>query len=316
MTNATTTNTRTNPGTALLDEVQSDLTQGAGSAALERLFEGLQDLRSSLGRDDWQSFAKKAAIEHPLRELVHHDPMVRRSFEKPRGYAGDAQLIDYIYRLRGSDEVSGIGREVYDYASSVRPAALGVQMRRRAMADELDRVAAAKPDQSARVLCVACGHFREGQLSRAFLEDRHDEIVALDSDAESLAVVDADFAGRRIRPLHRSVAQLLKRDDLGRFDLIYSSGLYDYLEARFARRLTRVLFDRLAPGGRLVLCNFVPEVADAGFMESYMGWDLIYRSESEVADLAREIAPESIARQRVWTDEHDAIAYLELDKRG
>lgn len=301
--------------TMLLDRVRSELLQGDVTVALDRLFAGLHEARSVMDPETWRRFAKERAIDHPLRDLIHQDPMVRRSFEKPRGYAGDAVLIDYIYRLRGRDEVSGVGRQVYDYASSARPAALGVQGRRRLMARRLDAVADARPDGVARVLCVACGHFREGHLSRAFLADRHDEVIALDSDAESLAVVDAAFRGRRIRPLHRSVAQLLKRDDLGRFDLVYSSGLYDYLAERFARHLTRVLFDRLAPGGRLVVCNFVPGVADAGFMESFMGWDLIYRTEQELADLAGEIDPGEIAGRRGWTDSHDAVAYLELDKR-
>ncbi|MCB9890406.1 MAG: class I SAM-dependent methyltransferase [Planctomycetes bacterium] len=301
---------------SLFDHVHDEMRRGDARIALERLFTGLQEARADLDSDAWQQLAKVRAIEHPLREILHRDPMVRRSFEKPRGYAGDAVLIDYIYRLRGSDEVAGIGRQVYDYASSARPAALGVQARRHEMARQLDAVARLRPEGSSRVLCVACGHFREGHLSRAFLDDRHDEIVALDSDAESLAVVEDTFRDRRIRSLHRSVAQLLKRDDFGRFDLVYSSGLYDYLEARFARRLTRALFERLAPGGRLVLCNFVPALTDAGFMESFMGWDLVYRSEQELADLAVEIDPESIARRRVWTDAHDAVAYLELDKRA
>ena len=36
-------------------------------------------------------------LTHPLGELLHRDPFTRRGFDKPRGYAGDAVLIDYLY---------------------------------------------------------------------------------------------------------------------------------------------------------------------------------------------------------------------------
>src|SRR5215475_11877146 len=35
---------------------------------------------------------------HPFAELVLQDPYSRRAREKPRGYAGDAVMLDYIYR--------------------------------------------------------------------------------------------------------------------------------------------------------------------------------------------------------------------------
>ena len=35
--------------------------------------------------------------------MLHADPMARRSFEKPRGYAGDAVLLDDLYGLRVPD---------------------------------------------------------------------------------------------------------------------------------------------------------------------------------------------------------------------
>ena len=100
------------------------------------------------------------------------------------------------------------------------------------------------------------------------------------------------------------------------YDLVYSSGLYDYLEDRIATKLTQCLFNRLRPGGKVLICNFLPQIFDAAFMESYMGWDLIYRSQDEIAELASSIPQDEIASKRIWSDAHDAVVYMELMRRG
>ena len=86
--------------TTLLDGVYSDLERHAcertTTAALTRLFEGLRELRSAASTGEWPGLREQIQ-SHPVRALIHEDPMTRRSFEKPRGYAGDAVLLDYIY---------------------------------------------------------------------------------------------------------------------------------------------------------------------------------------------------------------------------
>jgi hypothetical protein len=35
----------------------------------------------------------------------------------------------------------------------------------------------------------------------------------------------------------------------------------------------------LKPGGRLLVANFLHDLPNVGYMESFMGWPLIYRSD-------------------------------------
>ena len=293
----------------LLDRVRDGLRRGRATRAMSELFEGLQELRSSSSADEWRSIARRAS-EHDVCELIHEDPMTRRSFEKPRGYAGDAVLLDYIYRQREPEQASDTGRSVYRYAVG-RPAACAVRHRRDWLGYQIDRVAD-RLEGRARVLSVACGHLREGQLSAALQDGSIAEFVALDSDAESLAVVGS--AGNpAITPVELSVGRLLGRwNKLGRFDMVYSAGLYDYLEPALARRLTHTLFKLLEPGGKLIFTNFLPTVADAGYMETYMGWELIYRDLPELGKLTSEIPAGEIGDVRLYSDPYEAIGYAEV----
>ena len=73
----------------------------------------------------------------------------------------------------------------------------------------------------------------------------------------------------------------------------------------------RVMFEMLRSGGKLLVANFVPHKS-IGYMESFMQWQLIYRSVAEVEAFANEIEPSQIASQRTFFDEHSNIVFLEL----
>ena len=96
--------------------------------------------------------------------------------------------------------------------------------------------------------------------------------------------------------LHFSVRQLLKprtdedervvNETLAGVDLIYSAGLYDYLSQPVAASLTKLLYGRLRPGGRLLIGNLV-ETADSTWVMDYiLDWRLLYRTEETLMALA------------------------------
>lgn len=286
--------------------------EAEGERTMRELFEGLRSLRNDLDDGSWNAFVERAN-GHALRGLVHEDPMARRSFEKPRGYAGDAVLLDYIYLRDELDEVSPLGRAVNRYAAG-RPSACAVRHRRDWLAFQIDRAADRAAPAGARVFSVACGHLREAELSSAIRSGALRELVALDADPESLNVVrESGFPN--VSPVQQSIGRMLARpDSFGTFDLIYSAGLYDYLEPGIARRLTRRLFDQLEPGGRLVFTNFLRNVSDAAYMETFMGWELLLRDLDEIHDLTRDVSNDEVASRQVFEDPFGAIGYCVLSK--
>lgn len=297
--------------TGFLDRALEGIDGGRVEEGLDELYEGAVNRRAGSSPQDWRSFVAQVVRPHAVLERIHLDPIARRSFEKPRGYAGDAVLLDYIYGL--SPVLSGDARaaEIHAYGRT-RPACLGVRRRRRRIAAWIDE-ASARADRPLRVLSVASGHLREAELSAAFREGRIEEYVALDSDAESCAQLQREKPA--VRVVNAPFTALYRDPSFSdRFDLIYSAGLYDYLEASIAARLSARLFDLLAPGGRLLLTNFLVSNADAAYMEAFMDWTLIHRDADEIAGFASRIPAERIAARRAWTDAHLAVGYLELER--
>jgi extracellular factor (EF) 3-hydroxypalmitic acid methyl ester biosynthesis protein len=273
------------------------------------VFQALDQARSELSTEHWCEVARSVR-EHALFKHAQEEPVTHRAFSKPRGYAGDAVTMDLLYRSApeateiGAAPPERLGRLLLDQAP-----AIGVRERRSSMARTLERLG--RRNVGSEVLSVACGHMREAGKtppSGAGIA----RLVGLDQDGRSLSEVRRSLRGRPVETVERSVRTLLRGEaGLGRFDLIYSMGLYDYLEERTAQRLTRVLFDQLRPGGRLMIANFLP-IPMRGYMEAFMDWWLVYRTPTDLARLTMDLEDREVGASAVMTDSTDAIAWLDV----
>jgi extracellular factor (EF) 3-hydroxypalmitic acid methyl ester biosynthesis protein len=290
-------------------ESHADLLGGRVGAGMHRIASTLSDLRASLSADQWRALCNSAELR-PIRTVLYEDPHAHRAYVKPRGYAGDAVLLDYVYGCAPLPEyTTPLGREIYQWSAVNSAAFRSVRHRRSFLAQLIDATAARKP--KARVLAVASGHLREAHLSNAVVGGGLAELVAVDQDAFSLDVVRGNCTGLPVRCAQVTIGDLITgRLELGRFDLIYAPGLYDYLPDKIARRLTTSLVSRLTHGGELVIGNFV-HCPEAGYMEAIMDWCLLYRTEDQLLSLANEVRD---AVMRIWTDQAGLIGYLALSR--
>lgn len=288
------------------------------TAFVRGLIESLGSLKADLGPEAWAEVAVPAARDHALAGLIFDCPLTHHSYTRPRGYPGDAGLLDLIYRHDDAAPVlaasTGVGRAVFDFTITVA-ACEAVRRRRETLARTIDAVAAARP--GAEMLAIACGHLREAELSAALAAGEVGRFVATDQDAGSLEVVE-DYAGSvssAIETRALSVRDFIAgRHGLGSFDLVYAAGLYDYLDDRVAARLTRKLFGLLKPGGRLLVANFLTGIWEVPYMEAYMDWHLLYRSQTQIRAFAGEISDLDIARTTYFEDDTGCIGYLELER--
>jgi extracellular factor (EF) 3-hydroxypalmitic acid methyl ester biosynthesis protein len=162
-------------------------------------------------------------------------------------------------------------------------------------------------------------------LSESAAADRA-QFRLLDFNEETLmfAKKRAEEAKRRYgrqTPVHlvkKSVHSLLKTPpnpvsrDEQRFDMIYCSGLYDYLGDRVCKMLNAYLYDQLLPGGVLIVTNFHPFNPARHLMEFVFEWFLIHRSAAEMEALRPENA--SPDQCKITTDLTGCNIFLEVRK--
>jgi extracellular factor (EF) 3-hydroxypalmitic acid methyl ester biosynthesis protein len=262
----------------------------------------------------WQTFIHEQVRTHPIFSAAHEDPFIGRAFAKPRGYAGDAVLLDFIYHDPANrcyaTAATARGRAALGFSTNT-PAPRAVRNRAWLLANEID--ALCRRTEDAEILSLACGHLREARESVALASRSAGRFIAIDQDVESLEVVRRDAGPLGVEAAEGSVKSMIARGaGLGRFDFIYAAGLYDYLNDRTAGRLVSTLFSMLKPGGKLWAANFLPDIIDRAFMESFMDWWLIYRTPAQMLELASAVLEQECSSRRTFVEPESNIVFLEL----
>jgi len=301
---------------SLLDHTHQALQESPANIteAMDNLMAGLAKLKQDCEPAAWEH-AIAYCRRHPVAQLILDDPFTRRSFRKPRGYPGDAVLIDYIYsgdcRLSEAESVSQIGQQIFEYNRDT-PACKAVRARRDVVRDAIDQLCerVARPS----ILSVACGHLREAWMAQAVRTGRAGRFIGLDQDEMSIEVVRHELGPLGVVPVCNSIKALFRgalADET--FDLIYSTGLYDYLDDRLAAKLTERLYHMLNPGGKLIVANFLPGIEGAGYMEAFMDWKLIYRTREQMLALAASLPAHSV-QINSFVEENKNILFMEISR--
>lgn len=303
---------------AQLDGYLARLSNGDVFAEMNSLIGYLTDLRRRLHRDDWRTLAAEVINQHPLTYVVRKCPLTGHCAAKPRGYAGDAELIDHIYGVGVASQAphpATLAGKIYSWNVNT-PGCRAARRRRELIAAEIDKAATSGEGQ-ASILSVACGHLREADLALSLRSGAIRRFVALDQDQESLLEVSRSYGHLGIETQQGTVRSIIARKtSFANMDFVYAAGLYDYLVAPIGARLAARMFEFLRPGGRLLVANFVPTLPGVGYMETFMDWWLIYRTGEEMRAIFDELPASQVAEIDVFEDELGAIAYATVEKRN
>lgn len=226
-------------------------------------------------------------------------PLMKRPNLKPRGYAGDSEMMAMVYR-NGYEGETTFGKLLHKYAVGTMTGD-SVRYRRTLipnMLREVQKSVGGLQGERTRVLSAACGPAWE---IRDILKSNQDiekyefclldqDQLALDEASQLISDLEDEWDARiEVAYVNRSIRWMFGKrtfaQDLGKFHFIYSMGLFDYFVPRVAQAVLKKLYELLIPGGEIVIGNFHVSNQDRYFLEYWGDWHLIYRTEVEMKSL-------------------------------
>lgn len=268
------------------------------SSVMGQVYTKIPSLMTTINPED-----QALAVEF-IREQVGHyfwgAPFAARAYFKPRGYAGDYEMMNHLYRA----DITG--RTLFDQCVHKfflgEPPGAAVKNRGVYLAGKLQEMFKANAGKGPlKIISVASGPAFEQQAFLQNCKEFHGtqaSFTCLDQDEESLK-----HAQRQIGSIERFVKSgfnfnfknLAIRNviaaglpDAG-YDLIYSAGLFDYLTDPVAQMAAQKMMASLKPGGKLIIGNFSTNNNWAPLMELILDWNLIYRSKEDLERLFKPL---------------------------
>jgi len=297
----------------VLDKSYQLLNQGLVKEGFSYVVTELNNVTKNLSQEKIDTEIREECLQHPVAKLLLQEPITRWSFQKPRGYSGDAVLIDYIYRLKPCTVAdSYIGRELNGLIEHTG-SSHAVRWRSNHVAEEIQKLQS-KLDRKIDVISVASGHLRE----LAYISEANTKInrfVCIDQDEQSNQVVRNTYSHHPfVEVIDQSINHVLKRKlDGQEFDFIYSSGLFDYLNDKVASKMIEILYTNLRPGGTMIIPNFLKGITEKAYMETFMKWNLIYRDEEDMQRLCASLNL-SPNQKELYYDDMKRVVYLRITK--
>ncbi len=267
-------------------EIESSFTQ-----AMDTFFDDLEAFNKTLEHSDYKDevwgYLFKETFPYFMRSSL-----AERAYFKPNGYAGDFKMIEMMYQNQPAGD-GKIGKLVDSWLLK-RPPCNAVRGRRKFLARNLDTLSTQVllKRESVNIMNLACGPSRElFDFIGDFSDNNKIHALCLDIDPQALQYTDKmskTFA-------HNAKISFLK-DNLIKWalgtssqhiekqDIIYSGGLFDYLDDDLFLMLANRCHEYLNPGGILMIGNFRPN-PDKIFMDHLLEWRLIYRQPNQLTQL-------------------------------
>ena len=216
-----------------------------------------------------------------------------RARHKPRGYAGDHELLRRIALRQVCEHPLG---RCFDEYFQAQAAPQAVRNRIELAAGWIVGPVKSCADLTCRVAIVGAGPALEvslaaGRLSPELRERLHVTLLDVDGEALDTAAMrlGAVLSSSQVMTIQGNLFRLAQRPPLAAHlrgaNLILCTGLFDYLSAPVAATMLAEFWRQLAPGGAAFIFNFADNPTRA-YMEWLGNWYLIYRTQAELAALA------------------------------
>jgi extracellular factor (EF) 3-hydroxypalmitic acid methyl ester biosynthesis protein len=212
--------------------------------------------------------------------------IAHRARTKPSGFAGDFEMLIKLYEQ--ATPARGLGGYL-DLCILDLPLARAVRARLKSARDFLIREVQSRAGDI-RVLNIACGPCREFVDWPAEISEGKIEIVAMDNDPKALSHVKSHVVPMlpptvELRPTRynalRTRSASMTVSKFGKFDIIYSVGLCDYLPDEQLIAIFSALQQTLVDNGALYIAFKDTEQYDKTPYQWHLDWFFFQRTEYE-----------------------------------
>jgi SAM-dependent methyltransferase len=271
---------------------------------------------------------KKAVKEYTETVLTPEflgSPTWDRSYNKPLGYPGDFKVMQYVY------DNEALGHTLFDKLIHRFSMFAGAHLRDRLrlVSDAILKHTAYYPKGKAlRIIDVGCGMAWELRpLVESGLLPQHSKITFVDQERQVLEDLHKSFSNDLTKQNRDDVSiDILQASFVELFDaasalahlplqdIICSLGLIDYMKEKRGRAFVAALYNKLAPGGLLVVTNIRQHPKRLEWVLGCLfDWEMYYRTEEQMQALTMD-APD--ADVSVFTDPTGHVYIMTLRRPG
>ncbi len=292
-----------------LGELESKIASGSITPAgavpdLEIMFRETCAACATLSPEECDNaIALKFAFREAIAPWFSKSWCMNRALQKPRGYPGDYEILEAIYIDRPVSEGIGEALDLYFLRSALAKAVRG---RKDWIRDFLHNNLASRPGMP-RVLDIACGPCREIRELVSGNGKAPFTFCGLDLDDEALsfarsALAQSGFPPERATFIRQNVLRLTSGsgnvEAYGKFDLIYSIGLYDYLRDEALIQVLKGTAAMLAEQGQYLIAFKDSDRYDCTEYQWAVDWYFCQRTEAQCRRLIEEAQLEIISMER------------------
>ena len=248
--------------------------------------------KDNLNNFESKVYKLKKIFERRLKHYFLHGDYAKWSLAKPFGYPGDFKIIDDIYQ--NSPSTTGFAR-LHDNCFQELSAAKATRERKEDFKKIIFDFVVQVKAENIRIMNLASGPAREIKE----LLDSEPTIFSkvifdcyeLDNNAITYARQLLNEASNvnfiKKNAIRLALKKDIKEDIPLEYDMIYSTGLFDYLDERIATRLIGNLKKLLKMHGMICISNYRDKYNNpsAYFMEWVTEWNLIYRTENDFRNI-------------------------------
>ncbi len=234
----------------------------------------------------------KRLFVNRFREIFVRGDYVDWSLRKPFGYAGDFKIIDDIYQNNPTS--TGFAR-LFDNYFQMSTVSVAVRNRKEDFKRLVTNFIKDRGKRQSRIMDLACGPCRDIKEIISSENALCENVIfdCYDNDLRAIEFAKASLGNQsNVNFYQKNAARIALNKDVNsiidkKYDLIYSTGLFDYFGERIAIGLVQNLRKLLNPGGIMAISSVRDKYSNPSvhFMEWAGDWNLVYRDDVDFSKI-------------------------------